>query len=234
MSSKVKGAQGDGRTTRWDAHRSERRAELVQAAVRAIDALGPEASVADIAAEAGVTKPVLYRYFADKAELHSAVGSWGADLVIERVVDAMLSPTSASARDRVRAAVSAYLDTLAEHPRAFLVLARQHTGGTDPLAAGKDQFAAKLTRLLGDGLRHLGGDTGAAEPWAHAVVGMGTSVGHWWLERNTVSRSAAVGYLSDLVWHALAGSAAESGVDLARLDGRRAGSVTPIRTEQPR
>ena len=34
MPSRVK---GDGRTTRWDAHRDQRRTELVQAAVRAID-----------------------------------------------------------------------------------------------------------------------------------------------------------------------------------------------------
>ncbi|WGX98399.1 TetR/AcrR family transcriptional regulator [Nocardioides sp. L-11A] len=229
MASNVK---RDGRTTRWEQHRTERREEFVLAAVRAIDALGPDASVADIAAEAGVSKPVLYRYFADKSELHAAVGSWAADLVLARVLAAVLTP--ASARDRVSAGVAAYLDTLAEHPQAFLLLSRP-AGGTDPLAAGKDQVATKLTRLLGDALRHLGGDTGAAEPWAHAVVGLSTSVGHWWLERHTVSRAAAAAYLSDFIWHALSGATAESGVDLSRLDaGRGTGSVTPIRTERRR
>ena len=63
MTRKVK---DDGRTTRWDAHRDQRRAELVLAAVRAIDQHGPDAGIADIAAEAGVSRPVLYRYFADK------------------------------------------------------------------------------------------------------------------------------------------------------------------------
>ncbi len=222
--------KSDGRTTRWDTHRAERREEFVLAAVRAIDELGPDASVADIATEAGVSKPVLYRYFADKGELHAAVGSWAADLILGRVLTAVLAP--ATARDRVTAGVSAYLDTLAEHPRAFLVLSRQHASGHDPLAAGKDQIAAKLTRLLGDALRLLGGDTGAAEPWAHAVVGLATSVGQWWLERNTVSRSAAAGYLSDFIWHALSGAAAESGVDLSRLDAGE--SVTLIRSEKRR
>jgi AcrR family transcriptional regulator len=224
MGSNVK---SDGRRTRWDDHRAQRREEFVGAAVRAIDSLGPDASVADIAAEAGVSKPVLYRYFADKAELHAAVGAWGTTLVLERVVTAVLVP--APARERVTAGVTAYLDTIAEHPQAFLLLTRQHAGG-DPLAAGKDLIAAKLARLLGDALRQLGGDAGAAEPWAHAVVGLGGSVGQWWLERRTMSRAAAAGYLGDFIWHALAGAAAEHGVQLSALDpGTGDATVRPIR-----
>lgn len=222
MPPKVK---SDGRSTRWDSHRAQRRAELVQAAVRAVDAVGPDASIVDIATEAGISKPVLYRYFADKGELHTAVGAWGADLVLGRIVDAVLAP--ATARERVTAGVAAYIDTIAEHPHVFLLLTRQHAGGVDPLAGGKDLIATKLGRLLGDTLRHLGGDTGAAEPWAHAVVGMGASVGQWWLERRTMSRTAVVGYLSEFVWHALSGAAEEYGVRLAELDP--APNVSPMR-----
>ncbi|GEB14114.1 TetR/AcrR family transcriptional regulator [Pimelobacter simplex] len=218
--------KNDGRTTRWDQHRVARRAEFVQAAVRAIDTLGPDASIADIAAEAGVSKPVLYRYFADKGELHAAVGSWGAELILERVVVGVLAP--ATARERVTAGVAAYLDTLAEHPQAFLLLARHHAGGDDPLAHGKNVIAAQLARMLGDALRRLGGDAGAAEPWAHAVVGLGASVGQWWLERRTMSRAAIADYLGDFIWHALSGTAAEQGIDLSSLD--LPADVTPIRS----
>lgn len=221
--------KSDGRTTRWDDHRATRRAEFVQAAVRAIDALGPDASVADIAAEAGVSKPVLYRYFSDKAELHAAVGAWGSELVLDRVLAALLEP--APARERITASVEAYLSTIAEHPQAFLLLTRQHAGG-DPLAAGKELIASKLSRLLGDVLRLLGGDTGAAEPWAQAVVGLGSSVGQWWLERRTLSRAAAAGYLAEFVWHALAGAAAEHGVDLSALDPEAGmATVHPLRQD---
>jgi AcrR family transcriptional regulator len=225
-------AKGDGRTTRWEKHRVDRRAEFVQAAIRAIDALGPEASVTDIAAEAGVSKPVIYRYFADKDELYAAVGTWGAELVLDRVITAVLAP--ATARDRVTAGVTAYLDTLAEHPAAFLLLIRHHAAGADPVADGKTVIAAKLSRLLGDALRHLGGDAGAAEPWAHAIVGMGNSVGQWWLERRTMSRATATTYLSDFIWHALSGAAEEYGVQLTALDPppEVQPNVRPIRKEQ--
>lgn len=217
----------DGRTTRWDDHRVQRRVTLVEAAVRAIDAVGPDASIADIAAEAGVSKPVLYRYFSDKGELHAAVGTWGAELILERVVAAVLAPSTA--RQRVTSAVDAYLDTIAEHPHAYLLLSRRHENGVDPLADGKGVIATKLARLLADALRELGGDTGAAEPWAHAVVGMGASVGQWWLERRTLSRAAVAGYLGEFVWHALSGAVGEHGIDLGRLD--TPDNVTALRDE---
>ena len=50
-----------------------RRAELADAAIRAIRAIGADASMADIAAEAGISKPVLYHHFGDKAGLAAAI-----------------------------------------------------------------------------------------------------------------------------------------------------------------
>ena len=224
MASKVK---GDGRTTRWDAHRDQRRAELVQAAVRAIDQHGPDVTIADIAAEAGVSKPVLYRYFTDKDELHAAVGRWGA----EEVLAGMLPPlrSDAPVRERVARAVDAYLSTLEEHPQVFLLLVRHR--GSDPLADGKAAIAAAFTRFLGDTLRELDVDAAGAEPWAEGLLGLGLSTGEWWLERRTMSKAAVGRYLSAFVWHALEGAAAELGVPLSALDHPAAqpARATPIR-----
>ncbi len=222
MTRKVK---DDGRSSRWDAHRETRRAELVAAAVRAVDSAGTEVSIADIAAEAGVSKPVLYRYFADKAELHGAVGMWAARQILDAVVDAVHAP--APTRQRVEAGVAAYVETIAEHPNVYLLVVRQHTGGTDPLADGKQLIAATFARLLGDTFGRLGVDAAGAEPWAHSLVGIGESAGQWWLDRRTMSRAAFTRYLSEFVWHALEGTTAEYGVDLSALD--RPEIVTPLR-----
>ena len=54
-------------------HRDERRAVLVQAAVRAIRRHGPDVAMEDIATEAGGSKPILYRHFHDKGDLYMAV-----------------------------------------------------------------------------------------------------------------------------------------------------------------
>ena len=54
--------------------RRKRRAQMVQAAMDAVRRHGAGVSVAEIAAAAGITKPVLYRHFTDRADLQRAVG----------------------------------------------------------------------------------------------------------------------------------------------------------------
>ncbi len=70
---------------------------------------------------------------------------------------------------------------------------------------------------------------------SHAVVGLGSSVGQWWLERRTMSRAAAAAYLGEFIWHALSGAAAEHGVDLSALDPQAgADNVRPLRKDSER
>src|ERR687893_74653 len=69
--------------------RTERRAEMVQAAIDAVRTLGPGVSVAEIAAQAGITKPVLYRHFTDRADLQRAVGREAAALLMARMAPEM-------------------------------------------------------------------------------------------------------------------------------------------------
>jgi AcrR family transcriptional regulator len=228
---KAAAAKDDGRSTRWSAHREARRAELVQAAVAAIDQHGPDAGIEQIAAAAGVSKPVLYRYFTDKADLHAAVGTWGASLVMERILPALLSQEPLDVR--VRRGCEDYLATIEEHPNVFLLLVTHRVEGeTDPLADGKAAIAAAMARVMGDALRDLGVDSAGAEPWAHGLVGLGLSTAEWWLTRRTMSRAAVTGYLSSFVWSALEGIARSYGV---RADGdgglRLVGSEAPGREE---
>lgn len=208
MSRQVK----DGRSARWDTHREERRTELVLAAVAAIDAIGPSAGISEIARRAGVSKPVLYRYFDGLDDLYGAVGRWGADEVMARLLPAIV--TDAPIRERVARGVEAYLTTIEEHPQVFLLLVRHRAVGNDPLGDGKAAIAAAFARVLGDTMRELGIDTGGAEPWAQSLVGMGLATGEWWLERQTMSRTAVGDYLTSFIWHAFAGTAEELGVPL--------------------
>src|SRR5688500_8176553 len=110
----------DGRNTRWDGHRDSRRALLVDAAVAAIDEHGASASIAQIATSAGVSKPVLYRYFSDKDDLYRAVGHWGAHQVVDSIVPTLLSKRPL--RERVERACTQYLTLISLHPNVFFLL----------------------------------------------------------------------------------------------------------------
>ena len=219
--------QDDRRNSRWDANRETRRAELVEAAVTAIDEHGPSASIAEIAASAGVSKPVLYRYFSDKADLYRAVGAWGANAVIDGLLPVLLG--DGPIRMRVESACDDYLQLISLHPHVFFLLV-EHPTNEDPLADGKEMVAATISRTLGDVLRGLGVDSAGAEPWAHGLVGLGLSTGEWWLRRKTMSRAAVSAYLSSFIWNAFEGIARENGVQIdsaghLRLVSQKDGSL---------
>lgn len=215
MSGPVKaGSAGDARKDRWTAHRAARRAEFVDAALRVLETQGPDLPMDAVAAEAGVTKPVLYRYFSDKAALVQALGERGTELLFTRLLPALNSDGPALAR--TREAIGAYFAVIDENPNLYWLLARRSAAesadGIDPVQHDKEFIAAQLTAVIGDYLRVFGLDSGAAEPWAFGVTGLVQSTGEWWLQRRSMSRVHVVEYVTRLVWAALSGVLREAGV----------------------
>ncbi|RUQ02052.1 TetR family transcriptional regulator, partial [Microbacterium sp. HSID17254] len=80
---------------------------MVSAAVEAIREHGPGVAVAQIAAAAGITKPVLYRHFADRADLQRAVSEHAADMLMQRIYPVLA--IDAEPIEHVAAVVDAYL-----------------------------------------------------------------------------------------------------------------------------
>ena len=74
----------DGRKRRWHQHKVDRRSELVDGTLEAIRQRGSNVSMDEIAAEIGVSKTVLYRYFVDQHEyLHGPLDDAIADTVYQ-------------------------------------------------------------------------------------------------------------------------------------------------------
>jgi len=203
---------GDGRSVRWAAHRAARREELVVAAAGAIAEHGPGVHLGEIATAAGVSKPVLYRYFSDKDDLLAATTDWVADRIVAAVTD-VLRTADLAPREAVARAVGAYLAEVERHRNVFLLAVRHHTQGVDgSVADGKSAAADVLMRALERALSAAGADTSGAEPWAHAVVGAGVSTAEWWLERGTVGREVVEEHLTAFIWHAFDGLSREHGL----------------------
>lgn len=208
---------GDGRKQRWAAHREARRGELVEAAVRAITAQGPGVGMDDIAAEAGVTKPVVYRYFTDKADLYVAVGQRAANDLLAEVVGAI--EAGGPPKDLLTTAIDAYLAQIERAPNLYrFVVARpflDRAPSTDLVDDYRSLIATAVARSMGEGLRAAGLDSGGAEAWGHGVVGFVQQAGDWWIERRSMSRADLTSYLVALLWGGLFELHREAGLDLA-------------------
>ncbi len=204
----------DARRDRWTAHRTHRRQEFVAAALRVLTRHGPELPMDAVAAEAGVTKPVLYRYFADKAALVQALGEHASALLRERLVPALTADGPAMAR--IRDGVGAYFAIIDENPELYWLLVRHGGADSSPgpgvVARQKEFIATTLTAVYGDYLRSYGLDPGAAEPWAFGITGLVQSTGEWWLDRRSMSRAHAAEYVSQLIWWALTGVLRDAGI----------------------
>src|SRR5262249_47372916 len=115
------GGAGDARPGRGGTHPAPRRREVVGAAFGGRQGHGPELLMDAVAAEAGVTKPVLYRYFSDKAELVEALAERGSEMLSERLLPAIKAGTPAL--ESVRDGVGAYFAVIDEHPNLYWLLA---------------------------------------------------------------------------------------------------------------
>lgn len=157
----------DGAMEGW---RSERRERLLDAASRVFTRNGYEqASMDEIAAEAGIGKPTIYRYFDGKAALFSAVFENALDRLEEKMADILLRETSLERRvDRL---VWALIPTFRDHLVSLRVLSEN--------AAEIDQsirriFRERRARIAGHLARALTHPGATANPLrtAHLVIGM--------------------------------------------------------------
>ncbi|MEU0072014.1 TetR family transcriptional regulator [Streptomyces sp. NPDC006332] len=205
-------------TQRTDQQRSadRRRRELLEAADRVVLRDGPQASMNAIAAEAGITKPILYRHFGDKGGLYAALAKRHTDALLNSLRAALDAP--AERRERVEATLDTYLAAIEARPQVYRFLMHPADGGhADGGQAGDPAFdvgkhSIPLLRRMGEELAQviedrldLGpGGQQLARVWGHGIVGMMHAAGDWWLQERPCSRAELVRSLADLLWGRLA------------------------------
>ena len=106
---------------------------------------GPGVSVAEIAAAAGITKPVLYRHFVDRADLQRAVGQEAAALLLARMVPTL--STKGDPREVVRAMVDAFLGGIEDEPELWRFVVH-HPVERAPCAEIVDDARAEIATML--------------------------------------------------------------------------------------
>jgi len=154
-----------------------------------------------IARAAGVTKPILYRHVGGREEFVAALTARFVGDLVERL-DTALSDDSAHPRAMLAAGIDAYLELVERENALYRFLLRHagEVGGGEVLADVVHQIGHSMVSLIGERLRDVGADSGAAEPWGYGIVGMVHAAGDWWLEHRTMPRKRLVEYLVALVW----------------------------------
>jgi AcrR family transcriptional regulator len=125
--------------------RAERREQILAAATQAFARSGFAAtSLDDIAAEAGISRVILYRHFDSKSDLYRAV----LDRVCARLV------ATVGERDYTDASVDALVSAAAEDPAGFRLLF-QHAAREPEFRAEADRFQAGMVAVAGRELTRM-------------------------------------------------------------------------------
>lgn len=149
MSEPQTGPDPAPRRTRMTA--AARREQLVDVGRRVFAAKGVDGtSVEDLAATAGVSKPVVYEHFGGKEGLYAVV----VDRELRALTDAVTASLTAGGSDRetIERAALALLDYIEDSPDGFRILVRDVSGSapTGTYASLLSDVAAEVAHLLSD------------------------------------------------------------------------------------
>ena len=184
----------------------ERRRTILDAADRVIQRDGPDASMLVIAAEAGISKPILYRHFGDKGGLYQALAKRHVDPLIERIRAELHQESEFEVR--ARATVGAYLSMISQNLNLYRFLMDRATSEDSRTRSDVGMMVRRLGDELAEQLLTERDFTSRARSHitAHAVVGMVQAAGEWWLEHPEVSEEEIIADLTGAVVGAISGN----------------------------
>ena len=182
---------------------AERRAGLVTAALTVFSAEGFQGATMDaVAAEAGVTKPVLYQHFPSKRDLFRGLLTDVAGRLRAGVDEAVAEATGP--HDMVRRGVRALFVFVADHPDEFRLLFGEGVRSDEEFAAELRTFERSMADAIADLIEIDGLEPAGRLVLAHGMVGLTeSSARHWVLGGSGLDLDTVVEHVADLAWHGL-------------------------------
>jgi AcrR family transcriptional regulator len=183
---------------------AERRVQLMNVGRTVFATHGYEATAIDeVAAQAGVSKPIVYEHFGSKEGLYAAVVEREMDQLVARVSEVISRGT---ARARLEGAVRAFMAYVKEEPAGFAVLTRDspNSSARRGLARVIDDLAERIGDIFRSEFERAGYNPRVAPIYANALLGMVTQVGHWWAaEKRALSAEHVAHHVAALGWMGL-------------------------------
>ena len=162
-------------------------------------------TVEEVAARAGVSKPVVYEHFGGKEGLYAVV----VDREIERLLGTITAAltSSGSSHALLEAAALALLDYIEGSSDGFRILVRDSPTGqsTGSFASLISDVASQVEHIMVAQFKARRLDPKAAPMYAQMLVGMVALTGQWWLENPKMKKTDVVAHLVNLAWNGLTG-----------------------------
>ncbi|MFK4066118.1 TetR/AcrR family transcriptional regulator [Streptomyces sp. NPDC029674] len=193
------------RTRRTRMTGAERREQLLDIGRTLFAAKGFEGtSVEEIAAKAGVSKPVVYEHFGGKEGLYAVVVDREMRQLLDMVTGAL---TAGHPRELLEQAAFALLDYIETYTDGFRILVRDSpvAQSTGTFASLISDIATQVEDILGQEFKGRGFDQKLAPLYAQALVGMVALTGQWWLDARKPKKAEVAAHLVNLAWHGLDG-----------------------------
>ncbi|WP_122185093.1 TetR/AcrR family transcriptional regulator [Streptomyces triticirhizae] len=161
-------------------------------------------SVEEIAAKAGVSKPVVYEHFGGKEGLYAVVVDREMSRLLSMVTGAL---TAGHPRELLEQAAFALLDYIERYTDGFHILVRDSpvAQSTGTFASLIGDIATQVEDILGLEFKSRGYDAKLAPMYAQALVGMVALTGQWWLNVRKPKKAEVAAHLVNLAWHGLQG-----------------------------
>ncbi|MCZ3387574.1 MAG: TetR/AcrR family transcriptional regulator [Actinomycetia bacterium] len=182
-----------------------RREQLLQVGRSLFAERGFEAtSVEEIAAKAGVSKPVVYEHFGGKEGLYAVIVDREMQRLLAMVEGAL---TEDHPRRLLEQAALALLTYIEQDTDGFRILVRD-----SPVAQSTGTFASLIVDIAGQ-VEHLvagefkarGLDAKFAPMYSHMLVGMVALTGQWWVDVRKPKKADVAAHLVNLSWNGLRG-----------------------------
>ncbi len=180
----------------------ERREQLLDIGRRLFAERGFEGtSIEEIAAQAGVSKPVVYEHFGGKEGLYA--------VVVDREVERLLAMATAilggaNTREKFEAAAVALLRYIEDNSDGFRILVRDsHSHGSGTFGSLISDIARQVEYILGDFFRDRGYDPKLAPMYAQMLVGLVAVTGQWWLDARKPKVEVVAAHLINMAWNGL-------------------------------
>jgi AcrR family transcriptional regulator len=187
---------------------ARRRRQLLGVALRVFAAEGyHNASMNDIAVEAGVTKPVLYQHFTSKRELFTELLTESGRDLQDRITKAVAAATGP--REMVELGFAAYFTYVDRHRDAFQLFYGGGLARDDEFAELVNQTERTLASLVAGLIEIEGLSASQRQVLGHGIVGMieGASI-HWLRANSDADPEVLAHQLADLAWRGLRGVSA--------------------------